>query len=138
MRVLALLIVAALLGGCEDDAAKRRQAFAADQEAELLRLTDPAHASDELRKRLLQNLRLSGPYTAVWVHNGYARVIPVATPWTIRCDDISGLSIAFKADLTDLWDGLEMQLSEARFNKEQCLSIAIATAKVLGGILSGR
>ena len=137
MRLLALLLTIALLGGCEDDA-KRRRAIAADEDSELLRLTDPAHGFDELRKRLLQNIKLSDPYIAIWVDNMDVRVIPASTLWTVRCDQISGLSIAFTTNLTDLSGGLEMRLSEARPNKEQCLNIAMSTAKVLDAILAGR
>ena len=130
MRMLALLITMALLGGCDDDAERRRH-IVAEQDAELLRLSDPAHGSDEIRKRVLENLKLSNPYVAIWVHSMYARVIPVATPWTVRCDDMSGLSIAFKTDLTELWDGLEMRLSEARPSKDVRSDIVMSTAKVL-------
>ena len=138
MRVVALFMTLALLSGCEDETARQRQAFAADHEAELLRLTDPAHGADELRKRILQNLKLSAPYIAIWVETMDARAIPVATPWTVRCDGISGLSIAFTTNLTDLAGGLGIQLSEARPTKEQCLDLAISTAKVLDVILAGR
>ena len=137
MRLLALLLTIALLGGCEDDA-KRRRAIEADEDSELLRLTDPAHGFDELRNRLLQNVKVSAPYIAIWVDNMDVRVIPASTPWTVRCDGFSGLSIAFTTNLTDLSGGLEMRLSEARPNKEQCLNIAMSTAKVLDALLNGR
>src|SRR3954447_11264 len=100
MRVVAILITMALLGGCQDDA-DRRRAIAADEDAELFRLTDPAHGVDELRNRILQNLKLSGSSIAIWV-DGDARVIPASTPWTVRCDRYNGLSIAFTTNLTDL------------------------------------
>src|SRR3954454_9870991 len=72
MRVVAVLIMMALLGGCNNDA-ERRRAVAADQEAELLRITDPAHGADELRQRILQNLKLSGPHIVVWLDEMEAR-----------------------------------------------------------------
>ena len=137
MRLLALFITLALLGGCEDEA-ERRRVRVAEEHTELLRLNDPAHAYNELRKRILQNLKLSTPHIAIWVNNMDARVIPASTPWTVRCDEISGLSIAFTTSLTDWAGGLEMRLTEARPNKEQCLDLAVATAKVLDAILAGR
>ena len=137
MLLLALFLTLALLGGCEDDAERQRH-IAAEQEAELSRLSDPAHGADELRKRLLQNLKLSDPYIAIWVDTWDARVIPASTPWTVRCDEISGLSIAFTTNLTDLTGGLGIRLSEARPNKEQCLDIAMSTAKILDAVLGGR
>jgi len=137
MRAVALLITVALLGGCEDDA-ERRRAMAADEDVELLRITNPAHGTDELRKRILQNLKLSDPYIAVWIDNMDARVIPISTPWTVRCDEINGLAIAFTINLTDLSGGLGLRLSEARPTKEQCLDLAISTAKILDAILVGR
>jgi hypothetical protein len=127
----------AVLCGCKDDA-ERRRAMAADEDAELSRITDPAHGADELRKRILQNLKLSGPYMAIWVDDIEARAIPVSTPWTVRCDGFAGLFIAFTTNLTDLSGGLEIRLSEARLTKEQCLNISISTAKVLDAILVGR
>src|SRR5882757_4438672 len=116
MRVVALVITMALLLGCQDDA-ERRRAVAADENAELLRITDPAHGTDELRKRILQNLKLSDPYVAILADNMDARVIPASTPWTVRCEEISGLSIAFTTNLTDLAGGLEIRLSDAQPNK---------------------
>jgi hypothetical protein len=137
MRALAVLMTMALLGGCENDA-ERRRAMAADENAELLRITDPAHGADELRKRILQNLKLSSPYLAIWVDDMEARAIPVSTPWTVRCDGYAGVSIAFTTNLTDLSGGLVMRLSETRPTKAQCLDIAISTAKVLDAIVVGR
>ena len=137
MRIVAVLITMALLGGCEDDS-ERRRAMVADQDAELLRITDPAHGADELRKRILQNLKLSSPYIAIWVEEMEARAIPASTPWTVRCDGFTGLSIAFTTNLTDLSGGLVMRLSETRPTKEQCLDIAMSTAKVLDAIVVGR
>ena len=137
MRVVTLLITMAVLCGCQDDA-ERRRAMAADQDAELFRITDPAHGADELRKRILQNLKLGGLYIAVWVDDTDARAIPATTPWTVRCDGFAGLSIAFTTNLTDLSGGLVMRLSEARRTKAQCLDIAMSTAKVLDAILAGR
>jgi hypothetical protein len=137
MRVLILLITMTWLCGCENDS-ERRRAIAADEDAELFRITDPAHGADELRKRILQNLKLSGPYMAIWIEEMEARAIPVSTPWTVRCDGFAGLSIAFTTNLTDRSGGLGIQLSEARPTKEQCLDIAISTAKVLDAILAGR
>jgi hypothetical protein len=137
MRAVVLLITMTMLCGCENDA-ERRRAIAADEDAELLRITDPAHGADELRKRILQNLKVSGPYMAIWVDDMEARAIPVSTPWTVRCDGFAGLSIAFTTNLTDRSGGLGIQLSEARPTKEQCLDIAISTAKVLDAILAGR
>src|SRR4051812_13170471 len=116
MRVVALLISIALLGGCDDDAERRRHTVA-EQDAELSRLSDPVHGADELRRQLLQNLRLSDPYIAIWVNGWDVRVIPASTPWTVRCDQISGLSIAFTTTLTEYAGGLEMRLSETRPNK---------------------
>ncbi len=136
MRIVAVLITMALLGGCNSDA-ERRRAVAADQEAELFRITDPAHGADELRKRILQNLKLSGPHIAIWLDEMEARAIPASTPWTVRCDRVFGLSIAFTTNLTDLSGGLGIRLSEAELTKEQCLDIAISTAKVLDAILAG-
>lgn len=137
MRVVAVLITMALLGGCEDDA-ERQRAMAADQEAELFRITDPAHGADELRKRILQNLKVSGPYMAIWLDEMEVRAIPASTPWTVRCDEFAGLSIAFTTNLTDLSGGLGIRLSEARPTKAQCFDIAMSTAKVLDAILVGR
>jgi hypothetical protein len=137
MRMVTLLIAMALLLGCQDDT-ERRRAIAADENAELLRITDPAHGTDELRKRLLQNLKLSDRYIAILADNTDARVIPASTPWTVRCDEVSGLSIAFTTNLTDLAGGLEIRLSEARPKKEECLDIAISTAKALDAILASR
>ena len=137
MRGTLLLIMLALLGGCENET-ERRRAIAADQDAELFRITDPAHGADELRKRILKNLKLSGPYIAIWVEEMEARAIPASTPWTVRCDGYAGISIALTTNLTDLSGGLVMRLSEARPTKEQCLDLAISTAKVLDAILAGR
>src|SRR3954467_9943568 len=108
MRVVAAVLITmamALLGGCNNDA-ERRRAVAADQEAELLRITDPAHGADELRQRILQNLKLSGPHIVVWLDEMEARAIPASTPWTVRCDRIFGLSIAFTTNLTEPSGGL--------------------------------
>jgi hypothetical protein len=127
----------AVLGGCDNDAEQRR-VIAADQDAELFRITDPAHGAEELRMRILQNLKLGGSHVAVWVDNTQAQAIPVSTPWTVRCDHYGGLSIAFTTNLTELTGGLEMRLSEARPSKAQCLEIAMTTAKVLDAILAGR
>src|SRR4051794_39422824 len=110
-RVVAFLMTMALLGGCESDA-ERRRAMVADEDAELARITDPAHGADELRKRILQNLRLSRPYIALWIDDMEARAIPASTPWTVRCDGFAGLSIAFTATLTDLSGGLGIRLLE--------------------------
>ena len=137
MRVVALLIAMALLGGCDNDA-ERRRIIAADQDAELFRITDPAHGAEELRMRILRNLKLGGSYMAIWVFDTDARAVPIATPWTVRCDRYSGLSIAFTTNLTELSGGLEIRLSEAHPTKEQCLDMAISTAKVLHAILAGR
>src|SRR3954451_8075559 len=104
MRVVALLITMVLLGGCEDDA-ERRRAIAAADDAELSRLTDPAHGADELSNRIMQNLKLSGSFIAIWVDGMDARVLPASTPWTVRCDKYNGLSIAFTTNLTDLAGG---------------------------------
>jgi hypothetical protein len=65
------------------------------------------------------------------------RAIPASTPWTVRCDPIMGLSIAFTTSLTELEGGFEIRLSEARLGKEQCLDLAMSTAKVLDAILAG-
>src|SRR5881394_2443371 len=127
MRAAALLITMAMLCGCDNDA-ERRRAFAADQDAELFRITDPAHGADELRKRILQTLKVSGPYLAIWLDEMEARAIPASTPWTVRCDGFAGLSIAFTTNLTDLSGGLGIRLSEARPTKEQCLDISISAA----------
>src|SRR4051794_28172869 len=124
MRVVALLITLALLGGCDDDA-ERRRAIAAADDAELFRLTDPAHGADELRNRILRNLKLSSPYIAVWI-DGDARVIPTSTPWTVRCDRYNGLSIAFTTSMTNLGGGFGIKLSDAPPNKAQCLDIAMS------------
>jgi len=137
MRAVALLISLAVLTGCDNDA-ERRRIVAADQDAELFRITDPAHGADELRMRILQNLKLSSGYMAVWVDDMQAQAIPASTPWTVRCDRASGLSIAFTTSMTELTGGLEIRLSEARPSKAQCLDMAMSTATVLNAILAGR
>ena len=144
MRAAAPLLVAlivaitvAVLRGREADEARRR-AFATDQAAELLRITDSAKAVDELRGRILQNLKLGGPYIAVIVHDTDVQVIPASTPWTVHCDPYAGISVEFISKVTDRPGGLVIQVSEARPTKEQCLEIALSTAKAVAAILAGR
>ena len=139
LTTMALLTTATLLGRCDDDRAARQRAVEAiEHDVELFRLTDPAHGADELRRRILQNLKLSDPYIAIWVDGMDARAIPASTPWVIRCDTINGLAIAFTSNQPDEAGGLGIRLSEVRLNKAQCLDVAMATAKVLDAILAGR
>ena len=115
-----------------------RRAVATEQAAELLRITDSAKAADELRVRILQNLKLGGAYIAVIVHDTDVQVIPASTPWTVHCDPYAGISVEFISKGTDRPGGLVIQVSAARPNKEQCLEIALSTAKAVAAILAGR
>ena len=136
-RLFLPLVLVTLLCGCNEDD-ERRRTVAADRAAEWSRITDPAHGADHLRSRILQNLKVGGPYIAIRTQGSDVQVIPASTPWTVRCDDIAGLSIAFTSNVTDASGGLVVQFSEARLNAEQCLEIALPIAKVLDAILAGR
>jgi hypothetical protein len=137
--VLAVIVAVAIsVLRTRDQEDDRRRVVATDQTAELLRITDPAQAAGELRSLILQNLKLSGPYIALTMHDTDVQVIPASTPWTVRCDGFAGISIAFTANVTDTSGGLVMQLSEARPNKTQCIEIGLASAKALGAILAGQ
>ena len=136
-RLFLLLALVTLLCGCNQDD-ERRRTIAADRAEEWLRITDPVHGANHLRSRILQNLKVGGPYIAIRINDFDVQVIPAATPWTVRCDDIAGISIAFTSNVTDLSGGLVMQISEARPNSQQCLEIALPIAKVLDALLAGR
>ena len=135
-RLFLLLAPVTLLCGCNQDD-ERRRTIAADRAAELFRITDPVHGADQLRSRILQNLKVGGPYIAIRINDSDVQVIPAATPWTVRCDYIAGISIAFTSNVTDPSGGLVMQISEARPNSQQCLEIALPIAKVLDALLAG-
>ena len=137
-HLLALASVLAMLSDCRGDDERRRQTLAAERATELLRITDPAHGAEQLRSRILQNLKVSGPFVAVRIYHSDVQVIPSSTPWTVRCDEISGIAIAFTPNVTDTAGGLAMLLSESRPYQEQRLDIALSTAKVLDAILAGR
>jgi hypothetical protein len=116
---------------------ERRATILADRDAEFARIFDSAHGSDRMRSLILHSLKVAPPYVAVTTASE-VHVIPASTPWTIRCDDISGISIAFIANAADLSGGPVLQLSGARPNKEQCLDIGLSLAKLLETILAGR
>ena len=136
-RLFLLLALVALLCGCNQDD-ERRRTIAADRAEEWLRITDPAHGADQLRSRILQNLKVGGPYIAIRINDSDVQVIPAATPWTVRCDHIAGISLAFTSNVTDPSGGLILQISEARPNSQQCLEVALPIAKVLDALLAGR
>jgi len=135
-RLFLLLALGILLCGCNQDD-DRQRTIAADRAAELSRITDPVHGADQIRRRIVQNLKVDGPYIAIRINDGDVQVISAATPWTVRCDYIAGISIAFTSNITDQSGGLVMQISEVRPDSQQCLEIALPIAKVLDAVLAG-
>jgi hypothetical protein len=137
LHLLAPMAVAGLLWR-GDKVEERRGPVVADQDAELLRINDPVNGTDRLRHRILQNLKVESSYVAITIFDSEVHVIPASTPWTVRCNDISGISIAFLLNGSDPSGGLVLQLSDARPNKEQCLEIALSTANLLATLIPGR
>jgi hypothetical protein len=136
LHLLAPIAVAGLLWR-GDNVEQRRGPVVTDQDAELLRINDPVNGADRLRRLILQKLKVENPYVAVTIFDSEVQVIPASTPWTVRCGDSAGIAIAFTTNGTEPSGGLIVQLSDARPNKEQCLDIALSTAKLVETVLAG-
>jgi hypothetical protein len=136
LHVVAQMAVVGFLYRRET-AEETRRTVLVNRDGELQRIADPATASNELRRRLLQTLKVAGPYVAITVDGDEVHAIPVATPWVVRCDPFGGIAVAFSPAGTDPSNKLEMRLSNVRPNKEQCLDIALSTARLLQTILDG-
>jgi hypothetical protein len=137
LHLLAPIVVAGLLWR-GDNVEERRGPVVTDQDAELLRTNDPVNGGDRLRRLILQKLKVESPYVAVTIFDSEVQVIPASTPWTVHCGDSAGIAIAFTTNVTEPSGGLIVQLSDARPNKEQCLDIALSTAKLVEIVLAGR
>lgn len=104
----------------------------------LLRLTDPAHGSAELRRLVLERMTVSGEFVALrtYLSSEDVHVISVSTPWMIRCGSYTGLTIAFSANGADDASGLSVHVASARPTAEQCVPIALSLAAVVRSVLT--
>lgn len=134
-----LLAAAALaaLSSCSEDKEREKHALAGNETA-VRALTDPVHGQTELRRLLQQKVAVSGDVVAVKGLTAGVQAIPLATPFVVRCDGASGVTLAFSPNLADDYSGLVVEISRALPSADDCMAITLTATKALNAILAGR
>ena len=132
------LLFGFLLSGCDRDPPRDVQAQRGEVDEELNRLTDPAYGSTELRRLVLERMTVRGEFVALraLVSSEDVHVVPVSTPWTIRCGSYSGITISFGASGAEDASGVSVQVASARPSAEQCVPIGLSLATVVRSVLT--
>ena len=135
-RSLAIAGWAIMLAACDDDFQKKKELAVHHDEEELALMRDLSRAGPEIERRLRERLQSKGSIVLIKdKDNGSLQAVPATIGWTADCNAL-GLSITLA--LPGEADGLELEISDAFLNDEDCKKLLPLTAVKVADILSGK